>query len=60
MITSLGYRALNFSSEGDLESYIRNTNYQNTSLICFGITVQSSTSGNYQYKLRFNMSGNPD
>jgi ATP-binding cassette, subfamily A (ABC1), member 3 len=25
--------------------------------VCFGITVQSSTSSNYQYKLRFNVTG---
>ena len=60
MIGGLGYSVYNFSTEADLESYVRSTTYQASSQICFGITVQNSTAGNYQYKLRFNISQNPE
>lgn len=58
MITNLGKTPKLFAAESDLDIYVRDANYQTfAQKICFGITVQSS-SGNYQYKLRFNMSQN--
>jgi len=56
MLNNFGYTTYNYSSETEMETYIRNTAYQNSTQVCFGITVQNSTAGNYQYKLRFNVS----
>lgn len=58
MLTNLGYTSKPFNSESELDAYVRNADYQTfTQKICFGINVQSS-SGTYQYSLRFNMSQN--
>jgi hypothetical protein len=58
-ITSLGYTPQYFTTESDLESYVRSSNYPNNPQMCFGIVVDSST-GTYQYKLRFNMTIDQD
>lgn len=61
MLTTLGYTPKLFVSESEFESYIRDPAYQTFSQkICFGITVQSSAGGNYQYKLRFNITNRAD
>jgi hypothetical protein len=60
MLTGLGYTTHQFAAESDFESYIRSTSYPSVTNVCFGIVVTSSTGGNYQYKLRFNISNNKD
>ena len=47
-----------FNTESELEPYIQNQNYSGLPQICFAITVQSSSSNIYQYKIRFNSSTN--
>jgi hypothetical protein len=54
-LTTGGYTVKNFTSESSLESYVRDLNYASNPQICFAIVIDSST-GNYQYKLRFNIS----
>ena len=54
-LTNLGYVPQTFTDDLTFEQYIQSTSYASSKQICFGITVQSSTTGNYSYSLRFNM-----
>ena len=47
-----------FATEAEFDAFIRSGTYETGTKICFGITSVSSTGGNYQYKLRFNISNN--
>ena len=59
MITGYGYTTQLYATEADFEAFIRSTTYETGTKLCFGIAVLSSTlGGNYQYKLRFNISIN--
>ena len=55
LLTNVGYTPMIFSSQTAFEDYIRATDYSSNTQICFGITVQSSSSGSYLYSLRFEM-----
>jgi hypothetical protein len=53
-LTGLGYTTQLFPQDSDLQSYVQDRNYIFNPKVCFGIVVDSS-SGTYQYKLRFNI-----
>ena len=42
MITGYGYTTKTFASQAAFDSYIRDTNYESQTKICFGIDVSSS------------------
>ena len=56
MLQTYGYTTQIFDSESAFETYVQSESYSTESQICFAITVQSSSSSNYKYKLRFNIS----
>jgi hypothetical protein len=50
-----------FATEAELETYIRSSDYGSQTQICWGVVVESEiANGNYQYKLRFNISSSND
>ena len=55
MLTNFGYQSILFSDETAFEDYIRSDDYQQKTQLCFGVTVQNSTDGNFSYSLRFNI-----
>ena len=61
MVTGLGYTTVQYATESAMEDHIRAEGYAtSTDKICFAVVVDSSSGGNYDYKLRFNISNNPD
>ena len=60
LVTGLGYTTISYASESALEEHIRSEGYSTTAdKICFAVVVDSSSGGNYDYKLRFNITTNP-
>lgn len=55
LLTNLGKTSTIFDSTAAFEAFLVDPAYGSPNAICFGITVESSTSGNYFYSLRFNM-----
>ena len=61
LVTALGYSTITYASESALDEHIRSEGYSTTTdKICFAVVVDSSSGSNYNYKLRFNITTNPD
>ena len=58
MINAAGLTTKQFANTADFEAYIRRTDYEVIRKLCFGVTVESSTGGDYQYQIRANISLN--